>query len=337
LFGKIILRYFCCRNIFKSLLIALKMDKLEERLVDGKPQNIRFFNPFAYMPFPVLGTIGLCGIAGLTLKNSYPTASNTSLGIGCFLLFGSLFSRACLSNQKEKIRPFDFQRQFGLDPYCNFEHMSKEERQTEISRIVEILNDNFVPYCYTRKEVARKINLGLTDYIEGNTGQRISTSSFVKSFSLLSLIFPQCVGGSSSITGEVTCRNGLGVLEPAAMGHELVHRKGYLKELEANIISYFYLVSSGDPSLVQSGESVRLLTNLCLSEGKYRDKLEKSGLRGELKREFLRIAPPLKIYQRLAGKAFEKFYGVKMRLTGQRGLDDYSTYFTDYLHLVRPI
>jgi hypothetical protein len=126
--------------------------------------------------------------------------------------------------------------------------------QTEVSTLVGDSTTS-CDEASARREVARRADWHLTEYIAGITGQRVRTSAEVRGFALVGLAFPSALGACDILTGDVAIFKDVGFLEPHIIAHEFCHRKGYWKELEAQALAYLALAGSGDPVLVQAAPS----------------------------------------------------------------------------------
>ena len=145
---------------------------------------------------------------------------------------------------RRDVRRIDFMREYGADVF-ELQPMPAEERRREIAELGRRLNDGWVDVRPVRQELAREVNRRLTDYLEAVTGQRVETSSEVRNFSIAYLIFPFAYGTCDIISGDVAIFRDTGIFEPHVIAHEFCHRKGYWKELHAQVLAYFALVTSG--------------------------------------------------------------------------------------------
>ena len=214
--------------------------------------------------------------------------------------------------------------------------MSERARREEVLDLVAVLNRDYQPSELSREELAKVVNEHLTDYIASITGQRVETSSEVRSVALSKLLFPFALGVCDILTGDVTIFRDTGVFEPHIIAHEFCHRKGYYKELQAQAIAYLALSTSGNPILVQSARAERLHRNLrVLADGDlevYHRLVEESRLREELAKDFHAIRPEPSAYERVVWSVMKPIMEERMRMTGQNGLSDYDAGFTDFLH-----
>jgi hypothetical protein len=155
---------------------------------------------------------------------------------------------------------------------------------------------------------------------------------------LAQVIFPFALGAADPLTGDVAIFKSTGVFEPHVIAHEFCHRKGYLKEVEAQALAYLALVESGDPILEQSAHCERLDRQLwVLAERdaeRYNDLLVELGLREDLRKGFELRHPAEQTYARLVTPFMKGAYDARMKLTGQNGLSDYDEGFTNFLMAV---
>jgi len=237
--------------------------------------------------------------------------------------------------RRQGVRKIDFLREFGAD-VRNFEPMPEEARRQEVRVLVERVNDGYVPGRMRRNELARLVDWHLTEYIARITGQRVRTSTEVRSFMLMQVLFPFAVGACDVLSGDIALFRDTGVFEPHVIAHEFCHRKGYLKELEAQALAYLALTSSGDPLLVQSALCERLHRDLRVLSGgdpeRFRVLVERSGLRAELARQFLAFRPEPGPLMGPVATVMRSAYDARMRLTGQNGISDYDLGFTSFLY-----
>jgi hypothetical protein len=158
----------------------------------------------------------------------------------------------------------------------------------------------------------------------------------VRGFSLARLAWPSALGVCDILSGDVAIFKDTGLFEPHVIAHEFSHRKGYWKELHAQVLAYLALSTSGDPVLRQAARcervyrSLRVLADQDVSA--FRGLVEGCGLRFELRRAMLE--------HRVAGGtgtsrieiAMRRLYDKRMHLTGQNGISDYDVGFTSFLH-----
>lgn len=231
-------------------------------------------------------------------------------------------------------RRVDFGEVYGLDPLAP-PAASDEERRADVERLVARLNEDYVPMRTPRTELAEQVDARLTDFLAELTGQRLETSAQVREFMLAQIVFPFALGAADPLTGDVAIFRSTGVFEPHVIAHEFCHRKGYLKEVEAQILGYLALAGSDEPVLAQSAHCERLERLLwVLAErdaAAYNDLLADSGLREELREAFELRHPVSDAGPGFLGPMMKSAYDARMRLTGQNGLSDYDEGFTNFL------
>lgn len=233
------------------------------------------------------------------------------------------------------VRRVDFLPEFGADVQ-HLEPLPEALREVEVQRLAERLNDAYTPERIPRSELAPVVDRALTDYIAGITGQRVNTSTEVRSFTLAQVVFPFALGACDVLSGDVAIFQDTGVLEPHVLTHEFAHRKGYYRELDAQALAYLAGVSSGEPALVQSALAERLHRNLRVMSGEDEDRFRflvvDSGVRRELREQYLALRPELGPLARGVSSAMRALYEQRMKITGQNGLSDYDRGFVDFLY-----
>ncbi|MDX1394630.1 MAG: DUF3810 family protein [Gemmatimonadota bacterium] len=231
----------------------------------------------------------------------------------------------------------DFGRSFGVDP-LNPPEATRPERRTDVEGLVGTLNDGYQPMTIPRRELAEEVDRHLTEFLAELTGQRLETSAQVRRYMLAQVVFPFALGAADPLTGDVAIFKSTGVFEPHVIAHEFCHRKGYLKEVEAQILAYLALAGSGDPILEQSALCERLDRQLWVladrNAERYNELLHDIGLREELRRGFELRHPSEQTYARLVTPLMKGAYDARMKLTGQNGLSDYDEGFTNFLMAV---
>ncbi|HUP52318.1 MAG TPA: DUF3810 family protein [Longimicrobiales bacterium] len=293
-------------------------------------QELHIPNDATYAPFSLTDVIATA-----------PLASRILLGA---TLPGRILSAAALgmyagSAVKDWARRrdmvwVDFQAEFGAD-VRTLEEMPVAARRDEVSRLAERLDRDYTAERIPRKELAVQVNGHLTEYMAGITGQRVHTSSEVRDFTLARLVFPFAMGVCDVVSGDVALFRDTGIFEPHIICHEFVHRKGYWKELHAQALSYFALVSSGEPVLVQSALAERLHRQLKVlageDHGAYHDLVDGLGIRAELEEELHALRPAPGAYESSVALVMKRLYDERLKLTGQNGLSDYDEGFTNFL------
>jgi hypothetical protein len=292
--------------------------------------EIRIPNDATYAPFSLMDVIMTAPLAsrfllGATLPGRVLSAAALGLYAGSAIKDWS---------RRRDMKWIDFQQEFGAD-VKTLEPMPEEERRAEIRRLAERLNDGYTDEPVDEKTLARAVNGRLTDYIAGITGQRVHTSWQVRDFTVARLIFPFAMGVCDIISGDVAIFRHSGVLHPHILCHEFVHRFGYWKELHAQVLSYFALVTSGEPLLVQSALSERLHRHLKVlapeSRSAYYALVDGLDLREELAKEMRALKPEVSAYEGAVGTVMRRVYEERLKLTGQNGISDYDEGFTNFL------
>ena len=233
------------------------------------------------------------------------------------------------------IRKIAFRREFGADRH-HLVSMPPDVREAEVRTLGERLGDEFTSERIPRPALAVEIERQLTRYIAGITGQRVRSSARVRSFTLVGLAFPSALGACDMLSGDVAIFRDTGLLEPHIIAHEFSHRKGYWKELDAQVLAYLALVSSGEPVLRQSARFERLHRNLRVLAGNDPAAFDwlvmRAGLRPELRQPLVALRPPLKGVARQLDGGMRQVYDLRMRMTGQTGISDYDLGFTNFLY-----
>src|SRR5919201_731661 len=255
----------------------------------GAMEKVKISNEATYWPVaPIDLVLTAPLVARLLLGATLPGRLVQAVALGAYLGNALQDWRA-----RQGIRKIDFRREFGAD-VRRLTPMPREEREAEIKLLTSRLNDEFTPARIPRRELAAEVDRHLTRYIAGITGQRVETSAEVRSFALAQLFFPFALGACDLLSGDVMLFRDVGVFEPHVIAHEFSHRKGYWKELEAQALAYLALTSSGEAVLVQSALCERLHRDLRALVGDdipaFRDRVERSALRGELREQFLALA-----------------------------------------------
>lgn len=238
-------------------------------------------------------------------------------------------------SQRQGVRKIEFLEEYGAD-VKHLPPMPMEARESEIRTLAERLNDEYVADRIPRAELTIEVDRHLTDYLASVTGQRVETSTEIRNFSLVQLIFPFALGTCDILSGDVAIFKDTGVLEPHVIAHEFTHRKGYWKELEAQAIAYLAMTSSGNPVLAQSALAERLHRNLKVMAGDdmdaYQRRVEEVGLRPELEAQFTALRPQLDPLMQKVADVMRTIYEERMKWTGQNGLSDYDLGFTNFLY-----
>ena len=232
------------------------------------------------------------------------------------------------------VRKIDFLATFSSDVH-NMEEMPEAQRVEDVQRYSAELMAIYEPVARSREILAGDVNERLTSYIAGITGQRVETSSSVREMTLARLMMPFAVGSCDILSGDIAVFRSTGVFEPHILAHEFCHRKGYLKELEAQALAYLALSRSQDRQLRQSALAERVHRNLRVLDGddpeRYGELLDGTALSGDVLEDFRRLRPPDK-RPGVFGTAMKELYDSRMKLTGQNGLSDYDRGFTNFLY-----
>lgn len=298
-------------------------------------RDVRIANAATYWPIAPTDVVLAVPIAARLLLGATPAGRVLQAAA-----FGA-YAASALQDwaARRGVRKIDFRQEFGAD-VRHLTPMPPEAREEEIRLLTRRLNDEYELTSRTipRRELAVEVDRHLTGYIAGITGQRVETSTEVRSFSVARLLFPFALGACDFVTGDVTLFRHVGVFEPHVIAHEFSHRKGYWKELEAQALAYLALTASGEPVLVQSALCERLHRDWRALVGDdraaFRDRLERSDLRPELRTHFLDLNRGATLGAR-AGQGevlMRRLYDERMRLTGQNGLSDYDVGFTNFLY-----
>jgi len=292
--------------------------------------EVRIPNDATYAPVSLTDLMAAAPLASrLLLGATLPGRIVSAAAVG---LYAGSVVKDWMSRQD--MRWIDFEAEFGADVF-SLDPMPEEERRKEARSIAERLDAEFTPERRPRRELARQVNGHLTDAIARITGQRVVTSSAVREFGLAELLFPFAMGACDVLSGDVAIFRDTGMFEPHVIGHELVHRKGYWKELHAQVLSYLALRWSGDAYLVQAARAERLHRQLKVLAGEdreaYHDLVEALGGREEIRRELHALRPGPASYEGVMSGVMRAMYDARLRLTGQNGISDYDVGFTNFL------
>lgn len=248
----------------------------------------------------------------------------------------TIYAGSALQDWVERlgVRRIDFRREFGANP-AKLAPMPVEERRREMRLLAERLNDGFTKETPTLRELATIVDRHLTDYIAGITDQRVLTSTEVREFSLAKFMFPFALGAADILSGDISIFHDTGPFQPHVVAHEFCHRKGYWRELDAQVLAYLAMTASGEDHLVQGALCERLYRDIHVLIGEDRAAFENEvaslELREELEHTFLRLRPDPGALGPIAD-AMRTLYDLRMRATGQNGLSDYDRGFTDFLY-----
>ena len=238
-------------------------------------------------------------------------------------------------HDRRGIRKIAFRREFGADLH-HLASMPREAREGEVRMLAQRLSDELTLERIPRRELAVEVDRHLTRYIAGITGQHVRSSAEIRGFALVGLAFPFALGACDMLSGDVAIFRDTGLLEAHIIAHEFSHRKGYWKELYAQVLGYLALVSSGEPILRQSALLERLHRNLRVLADDDRDAFDRlvtrAPLRPELHALLVKLRPPLTGLERQIEGAMRGLYHFRMRMTGQTGISDYDLGFTNFLY-----
>ncbi len=293
-------------------------------------ETIRIPNSATYSPLALTDVIFAAPLAsrlllGATLPGRLLQAAAAGAYAGSVL--GDWASR-------RGVRKIDFLETFSADVH-HLEEMPDSRRREDVQRFAGELMSIGETEESSREALASDVNERLTSYISGITGQRVETSSSVREMTLARLMMPFAAGSCDILSGDVAVFRHAGVFEPHILAHEFCHRKGYLKELEAQALAYMALSSSRDGRLRRSALAERVYRNLRVLDGndprRYGELLDETPLSGSVLEDFRRLRPPDSREGLFAG-AMKDLYDARMRLTGQNGLSDYDRGFTNFLY-----
>jgi hypothetical protein len=294
-------------------------------------ERVRISNDATYSPLPLLDVALVAPLASrLLLGATLPGRVLQTAAIG-------LYAGSAIQDwiARQGVRKIDFYNAFGADVH-HLTPMPREVREQEVRTLVEQVNDGWTPRRIPRGEAAVEIDRHLTDYIASITGQRVETSTEVRSFTVAKLIFPFALGSCDMISGDVAIFRDTGIFEPHVIAHEFSHRKGYYKELEAQALAYLSLAGSGEPVFVQSAQCERLHRNLKVLAGDspedFHQRVEQCDLRDELRVQFRALRPISGPVARQVERTMRALYDERMKLTGQNGISDYDLGFTNFLY-----
>ena len=293
--------------------------------------TIRIPNAATYFP------VGLTDVA-----LAGPVASRVLLGAtlpgraiqGAALAF---YAASSIQDWVERlgVRSIDFLTEFGSD-VRHLTPMPDAVREAEVRTLAERLSDGYTADRPPLTELAPLVDRHLTAYIAAITDQRVLTSVEVRRFSLVQFVFPFALGAADPFSGDVAIFGDAGVFQPHIVAHEFCHRKGYLRELEAQALAYLALASSGEPVLVQAALCERLHRNLRALVGDdaiaFERRVRALELRPELERQFLALRPEVGALAKPFVDTMRTIYDLRMKLTGQNGISDYDVGFTNFLY-----
>jgi hypothetical protein len=292
--------------------------------------EIRIPNSATYSPVSLLEVGMAAPVVGRLLLRSAP--AGLAIQAAALALYGASVVDDWLA--RTGVRRIDFPATFGAD-VRSLPSMPVAEREEEVRILVARLNAIYTPERIPRRELARVVDARLTEVIAAVTGQRIRTSTEIRGLSLMSFVFPFAHGTADILSGEIAILKDTGILEPHVIVHELAHRKGYWKELHAQVLAYLALASSDDPMLLQAALAERLTRQLTTLAGDDRDALRarvrSAGLIEPIERQFVALRETPDPISAAISDAMRQLYDLRMRVTGQNGLSDYDAGFTAFL------
>jgi hypothetical protein len=237
---------------------------------------------------------------------------------------------------RRSIRRIDFHREFGAD-LDRLVPMPRQVRVAEVATLAERLNDEFTGRRLSPRALAVEVDRALTTYIAGITGQRVHTSVEIRRVALARFAMPSALGACDVLSGDVAIFKDAGLFTPHIVAHEFAHRKGYWKELHAQVLAYCALAASTDPVLRQSARLERVYRGLRVLGGHddraFTELVAGAQFRDEVRQSLLWARrPPSGATARQLDSVIRNVYDARMRLTGQNGISDYDLGFTNFLH-----
>jgi hypothetical protein len=297
----------------------------------GVGRDVRISNRATYWPVaPIDLVVGAPILARLLIGTSPVGTLLQAAVLG-------MYAGSALRDWRERqaVQRIDFRREFGAD-IDHLVPMPQQAYVSQVHRLAPRLNDEFTWNRLSRRETAARVDRHLTRFIASITGQRVRTSVEVRGFTLARLAWPSALGVCDILSGDVAIFKDTGLFEPHIIAHEFSHRKGYWKELHAQVLAYLALSTSDDPVLRQAARCERVYRSLRVLAGHdvsaFRGLVMSSGLRFELRRAMLghRVAGGTGTSK--AEIAMRRLYDKRMHLTGQNGISDYDVGFTSFLH-----
>ncbi len=293
-------------------------------------ETIRIPNQATYSP------VALTDVAIAAPLLSRLVLGATLPGLALQTVAIALYAGSAIQDWVERlgIRKIDFLREFGADVQ-HLGEMPIPKREAELRVLTERLNDSWVGERPGLADLAGAVDAHLTSYIASITGQRVETSIEIREFSLAGFLFPFATGAADILSGDVSIFRDTGPFLPHVVAHEFSHRKGYLREIEAQALAYLSMTASGEPVLVQSALCERLYRNLRALAGEdeaaYERRVRALGARAELETALLALRADLGPLTRSFAEVMKSAYDARMRLTGQNGISDYDVGFTRFL------
>ncbi len=292
--------------------------------------DIRIPNEATYAPIALTDLLVAAPLASRILLGA--TLPGRAIQLAALGLYAGSVARDW--SARREMKRIDFLIEYGAD-IRSVDPQPHDFRRREIEELGGELNDGYVATRPPRQELAREVNAVLTDYLASVTGQRVETSSEIRSLSLAGLVFPFALGTCDVLSGDIAIFRDTGIFEAHVICHEFVHRKGYLKEMHAQALAYLALRNSGVDYLVQSARAERLQRQIRVLSGDdpaaFREMVAHARLREELEEDFMALRPDPGVYQSLVGSGMKQVYELRMKATGQNGLSDYDEGFTNFL------
>ena len=292
--------------------------------------EIRIPNDATYAPVALTDLITTAPLASRILLGA--TLPGRVLSAAALGLYAGSAVKDWMARQD--VRWIDFETEYGADVHF-LQPMPEEARRVEAHALARRIDGEWTESGRPREELARQVNGRLTATIAAVTGQRVLTSSAVRDFGMVQLLLPFAQGACDMVSGDVALFRESGIFEPHIIGHELAHRKGYWKELHAQVLSYLALVTSGDPWLVQSALAERLHRQLKVLSRHERDAyerlVEELPARRELKEALHALSPERAAFESTMTDVMRQLYDMRLKVTGQNGISDYDEGFTNFL------
>ena len=290
-------------------------------------ERIQIPNLATYSPLPLADVIVGAPLAARLLFRASPAGR----AIQTAAMMGYAGSALLDWAVRLGVKKVDFVQEFDAD-VDRLDPMPRDAREREVDLLVERLNDEYTDEKPERAELAKRANDRLTEYLSTLTGQIVETSSEVRGLTLSGILMPFANGACDLISGDIAIFRDTGVFHAHVIAHELVHRRGYFKELHAQALAHLALSTSGDPLLIQSTRAERLNRQLFTLAGedfpKHKEAVEALPLREEIKKSFEVSSEG---NRSAINQGMRQVYDFRMRLTGQNGISDYWEGFTNFL------
>jgi len=293
-------------------------------------EEIRIPNDATYAPVSLTDVIATAPLASRLLLGA--TLPGRVLSAAALGMYAGSAVKDWISRQD--VRWIDFETEFAAD-VKRLDPMPDQARRDEIGRLAERISSGWTDEARPRKQLAVDVNESLTAFVASITGQRVVTSSEVRDFGLAQLVFPFAMGVCDVISGDVALFKDTGVFEAHVIAHEFVHRKGYWKELHAQVLAYFALLGSGDALQVQSALAERLHRQLKVLADEdadvYHELVDGLTLPEPLEKDLHSLRPDPSAYESTVSAVMRTLYDQRLKITGQNGISDYDLGFTNFL------